>query len=231
MIYLDNAATTLRKPPQVIDAVARAMGSFGNSARGTHEGALTASRTIYNTRCKLAALFGCPRPDHVVFTANSTEALNIAINGLVRAGDHVLSTDLEHNSVLRPLYRLRDERGVALDFVPADRQGRIDYTDLERLLRHTLKIRPAEEAAALRRRAEPGRVAADEPAVGAVRCTVLPARLLHCRPERHNLAMGRRSVVADDGIERLPARLPRGKHRCNARKAHTGSSWLKIVIF
>ena len=60
---------------------------------------------------------------------------DIAINGLVRAGDHVLSTDLEHNSVLRPLYRLRDERGVALDFVPADRQGRIDYTDLERLLR------------------------------------------------------------------------------------------------
>ena len=135
MIYLDNAATTLRKPPQVIDAVARAMGSFGNSARGTHEGALTASRTIYNTRCKLAALFGCPRPDHVAFTANSTEALNIAIHGLVRAGDHVLSTDLEHNSVLRPLYRLRDERGVALDFVPADRQGRIDYADLERLLR------------------------------------------------------------------------------------------------
>ena len=135
MIYLDNAATTLRKPPQVIDAVARAMGSFGNSARGTHEGALTASRTIYNTRCKLAALFGCPRPDHVAFTANSTEALNIAINGLVRPGDHVLSTDLEHNSVLRPLYRLRDERGVALDFVPADRQGRIDYADLERLLR------------------------------------------------------------------------------------------------
>ena len=135
MIYLDNAATTLRKPPQVIDAVARAMGSFGNSARGTHEGALTASRTIYNTRCKLAALFGCPRPDHVAFTANSTEALNITINGLVRPGDHVLSTDLEHNSVLRPLYRLRDERGVALDFVPADRQGRIDYADLERLLR------------------------------------------------------------------------------------------------
>lgn len=135
MIYLDNAATTLRKPPQVIDAVVRAMGSFGNSARGTHEGALTASRTIYNTRCKLAALFGCPRPDHVAFTANSTEALNIAINGLVRPGDHVLSTDLEHNSVLRPLYRLRDERGVALDFVPADRQGRIDYADLERLLR------------------------------------------------------------------------------------------------
>lgn len=134
MIYLDNAATTVRKPPQVIDAVVRAMGSFGNSARGTHEGALTASRTIYDTRCKIAALFGCPRADHVAFTANSTEALNIAISGLIRAGDRVLSTDLEHNSVLRPLYRLRDERGVALDFVPADRQGSIDYADFERLL-------------------------------------------------------------------------------------------------
>ena len=135
MIYLDNAATTLRRPPEVVDAVVRAMTSFGNCARGTHEGALAAARTIYDARCKAAALFGCPRADHVAFTANSTEALNIAINGLIRAGDHVISTDLEHNSVLRPLYRLRDERGVSLDFVPADRQGRIDYADFERLLR------------------------------------------------------------------------------------------------
>lgn len=135
MIYFDNAATTLRKPPQVVEAVVRAMGSMGNSARGVHEGALTASRTIFEARAAAAALFGCPRADHVVFTANSTEALNIAISGLVRAGDHVISTDLEHNSVLRPLYRLRDERDVAVDFVPADRQGRIDYADFERLLR------------------------------------------------------------------------------------------------
>ena len=135
MIYLDNAATTIRKPPQVVDAVVRAMSSFGNSARGTHEGALTASRTIYDARCKAAALFGCPRADHVAFTANSTEALNIAINGLIRAGDHVISTDLEHNSVLRPLYRLREERDVSLDFVPADPHGNLDYADFERLLR------------------------------------------------------------------------------------------------
>lgn len=135
MIYFDNAATTLRKPPQVVEAVVRAMGSMGNSARGVHEGALTASRTIFEARAAAAALFGCPRADHVVFTANSTEALNIAISGLVRAGNHVISTDLEHNSVLRPLYRLRDERDVAVDFVPADRQGRIDYADFERLLR------------------------------------------------------------------------------------------------
>lgn len=135
MIYLDNAATTLRKPPQVIDAVVAAMGSFGNSARGTHEEALAASRVIYDTRCKLAALFGCKRPDHVAFTCNSTEALNIAIHGCIHAGEHVISTDLEHNSVLRPLYRLERENNVKLSFVPADRQGDIDYADFERLLR------------------------------------------------------------------------------------------------
>lgn len=135
MIYLDNAATTLRKPPQVIDAVASAMGSFGNSARGTHEEALAASRVIYDTRCKLATLFHCKRPDHVAFTCNSTEALNIAIHGCIRSGDHVISTDLEHNSVLRPLYRLEREKGVSLSFVPADRQGNIDYADFEKLLR------------------------------------------------------------------------------------------------
>ncbi len=135
MIYLDNAATTLRKPPQVIDAVVQAMGSFGNSARGTHEEALAASRVIYDTRCKLAALFGCKRPDHVAFACNSTEALNIAIHGCIRSGDHVISTDLEHNSVLRPLYRLEAEKNVELSFVGADRQGNIDYADFERLLR------------------------------------------------------------------------------------------------
>ena len=134
MIYLDNAATTLRKPPQVIRAVADAMSSFGNSARGTHEEALAASRVIYDTRCRLAALFGCARPDHVVFTCNSTEALNIAISGAITGG-HVISTDLEHNSVLRPLYRLRDECGVSLDFVPADKRGEIDYGGFARLLR------------------------------------------------------------------------------------------------
>ncbi len=128
MIYLDNAATTLRKPPQVIEAVIAAMNSMGNSARGTHACALTAARTVFGAREKLAALFHC-KSDHVIFSANSTAALNIAINGLFDSGDHVLSTDLEHNSVLRPLYRLEAERGVALSFVGADRQGRVDYAE------------------------------------------------------------------------------------------------------
>lgn len=135
MIYLDNAATTLHKPPQVARAVVQAMDTMGNAARGAHDGALEASRTVYGTREKLARLFACQRADHIVFTANSTEALNIAINGLLHRGDHVISTDCEHNSVLRPLYRLEEERGVALSFVPADRKGLVDYADFERLMR------------------------------------------------------------------------------------------------
>lgn len=134
MIYLDNAATTRTKPPAVARAVLEALSSYGNCGRGAHQGALSAARTIYGTREKLAALLGCPRADHVCFTQNSTQALNIAIGGLLGPGDHILSTDLEHNSVLRPLYRLR-EAGAAVDFVPADRRGRLDYGAFQRLLR------------------------------------------------------------------------------------------------
>ncbi|MBQ5951633.1 MAG: aminotransferase class V-fold PLP-dependent enzyme [Lachnospiraceae bacterium] len=135
MIYLDNAATTMHKPQAVIDAVAAAMSTFGNASRGAHEGALTTSRVIYRTRAKLAAFFGCPKSEQVIFTCNATEALNIALTGLFHAGDHVISTELEHNSVLRPLYRIREEQGVSLDFVPADKKGCVDYADFERLIR------------------------------------------------------------------------------------------------
>ena len=140
MIYLDNAATTRTKPPAVARAVLEALSSYGNCGRGAHEGALSAARAIYETREKIAALLGCPRVDHVCFTQNSTQALNIAVSGLLGPGDHVISTDLEHNSVLRPLYRLRD-RGMGLDFLPADRRGRLDYDGLEGLLRpHTKAV-------------------------------------------------------------------------------------------
>lgn len=134
MIYLDNAATTLHKPQSVIDAVVAAMQSMGNCARGTHEGSMIAARSIFETREKLARLFGCPRAEHMVFTANSTEALNLSIAGLFDSGDHIISTDLEHNSVLRPLYRL-ETLGAAVSFVPADSKGRIDYEDFIRLIR------------------------------------------------------------------------------------------------
>lgn len=134
MIYLDNAATTLHKPPQVAQAVFLAMHTMGNCARGTHKEALDAARGVYAAREKLAALFGCPRADHVIFTCNATEALNIALNGLFAPGDHVITTDLEHNSVLRPLYRLEAEGKISLSFVPANAHGCIAYEDFERLM-------------------------------------------------------------------------------------------------
>lgn len=139
MIYLDNAATTLQKPPCVIDAVVQAMTTMGNAARGAHGGALSASRMIYGTRCKIAKFFGCSLPENVIFTANSTEALNIALNGIFVPGDHVITTDLEHNSVLRPLYRLEDQGMISLSFVPADRKGRPDFEAFESLIRENTR--------------------------------------------------------------------------------------------
>ncbi len=138
MIYLDHAATTLHKPSGVIAAVVNAMQTAGNPARGAHGAALQAAGTVYDTRKKLAALFGCPRADHVAFTPNATGALNIAIYGLLGPGDHAITTDLEHNSVLRPLYDL-EERGLELDFVPADRKGQVNYGDFEALIRPNTK--------------------------------------------------------------------------------------------
>lgn len=138
MIYLDHAATSFPKPGMVIDAVVHAMQTAGNSARGTYPSALDASRILYNTREKLSLLFGCKRPDHVIFAPSSTVALNMAINGLFSPGDHVITTDLEHNSVLRPLYRM-ESLGMELDFVPADRAGSPNYDAFERLIRSNTK--------------------------------------------------------------------------------------------
>lgn len=134
MIYLDNAATTISKPQAVIDAVAQAMCSLGNAGRGATSGALDAARTIHACRAKLARLLGCPRADHVCFTPNSTVALNTAINGVVHPGDHVVTTVLEHNSVLRPLNRLAAEQGVTVEHAGCDASGVLDYDELERLV-------------------------------------------------------------------------------------------------
>lgn len=134
MIYLDNAATTMHKPQTVIDAVTQAMCSLGNAGRGATSGALDAARTIHGCRAKLARLLGCPRADHVCFTPNSTAALNTVINGVVRPDDRVVTTVLEHNSVLRPLNRLAVEQGVTVEHADCDANGVLDYDELEQLV-------------------------------------------------------------------------------------------------
>ena len=143
MIYLDNGATTLRKPECVKEALLEAMASMGNSGRGVHDASLYAGRTIYRARESLAELLGAAAPEQVVFTANATESLNLVLGGLFGPGDHVITTVCEHNSVLRPLYRLQ---GVELSVLPVkaeageERQaGILAYDELESLLRPNTK--------------------------------------------------------------------------------------------
>jgi len=138
MIYMDNAATTMHKPPEVIDAVVKAMESLGNAGRGAHEASLDASRIIYGTREKLSDLFGAGNPKQIVMTMNSTESLNIAIKGLLEPGDHVVSTMLEHNSVLRPLYEM-EARGVELTIIKSDKAGNLRYEDIETAIKGNTK--------------------------------------------------------------------------------------------
>lgn len=133
MIYLDNAATTYRKPQAVIDAVCAALNGMGNAGRGAHKAALDASRLAYETRCMLSDLFGGYGAENVAFTSNSTESLNTAISGLFGPGDHVITTALEHNSVLRPLYRLEGV-GMELTILNANSDGYIDYDYFEKAI-------------------------------------------------------------------------------------------------
>lgn len=134
MIYLDNAATTLHKPLQVEQAMLDALRTAGNPGRGAHEPTLHASRLVYAARCAVAKLLNAPDPSCIAFTSNATQALNTALGGLFRPGDHIITTVCEHNSVLRPLYRLR-ENGMSLSFTTADEKGRLQYDQWEGFLR------------------------------------------------------------------------------------------------
>ncbi|HJC34532.1 MAG TPA: aminotransferase class V-fold PLP-dependent enzyme [Candidatus Mediterraneibacter faecipullorum] len=138
MIYMDNAATTLHKPDAVKAAVLAAFDTMGNAGRGASEPALDASRVIYGAREKLAYFFNAESASRIVFTANSTESLNIAIKGLFCPGDHVITTVLEHNSVLRPLYECQ-ERGVELSILGCDEKGNISYKDMEGAVKENTK--------------------------------------------------------------------------------------------
>lgn len=134
MIYLDNAATTLQKPPEVGQAMLAALQTAGNPGRGAHEPTLHAARLVYGAREALAELFHAESPACIAFAANATQALNTALCGLLAPGDHVLTTVCEHNSVLRPLYSLRGQ-GVQVDFVGVDAQGNLRCEQFAQRLR------------------------------------------------------------------------------------------------
>ena len=134
VIYLDNAATTLKKPDGVARAVADAIGSFGGPGRGSHAAAFAASMAVFEARSAVAGLLGAQDASRVSFTMNATMALNIALAGLLPDGGRAVTTAASHNSVLRPLYALQ-RQGMGLSFLPADGNGRLDYDALEGLFR------------------------------------------------------------------------------------------------
>jgi cysteine desulfurase family protein len=130
LIYLDNAASTWPKPPGVSDAVKKAIDEFGaNPGRGGHQLAVKAAQTIEETREKLARLFGVRDPNHLLFCQNTTHALNMAIKGILKPGDHVIITAWEHNAVARPVYWLEKEAKVEVTVVDG-KDERADWTSL-----------------------------------------------------------------------------------------------------
>ena len=131
MIYLDNAATTFPKPRQMMKTMVEEYVRMGVSpGRGSYDAAEEASRRVNETRGKVARFFGAPDDQRVIFTANATDSLNVAIQGMLSPGDHVVSTRLEHNSVLRPLHHLALQGRISYDLIPFDGNGFVDPEDI-----------------------------------------------------------------------------------------------------
>lgn len=140
LVYFDNAATSFPKPKVVYDAIMTAMMEYGaNPGRSGHKLALKSSREIYETRELLAKLFNIKDPLNIVLTFNCTESLNLGIKGLLKAGDHVITSSMEHNSVLRPLKYL-EKFGVDTTIVQCDSQGRIRVSDIEDSIKPNTKL-------------------------------------------------------------------------------------------
>ena len=134
--YLDHGATSFPKPEcvyQVIESFMRECG--GSPGRGSHRKAREADAVVLETRRALAGLLGVTNPERIVLTGNATESLNLAILGIVKPGDHVVLTDLEHNAVARPLWRLRDTLGVRISVVESSAEGFIDPAAVARAIK------------------------------------------------------------------------------------------------
>ncbi len=133
MIYLDNAATSFPKPPETIEHLNKFVSHVGgNPGRSGHTLSLEAARIIFETREKLTSFIGMKNSERLLFTQNGTESLNMALLGLLGPGDHVVTTSMEHNSVMRPLEFLRQTRGITYDSVPCSTEGFVDLAQLGR---------------------------------------------------------------------------------------------------
>ena len=140
MIYFDNAATSFPKPNRVYDSIIGAMKEYGaNPGRSGHKLALKLGREMFETRELIAKLFNIDSPMNIIFTFNCTESLNLGIKGILKRGDHVITTSMEHNSVLRPLMALKKE-GIETTIVKGDLMGRIDPRDIEENIKKNTKL-------------------------------------------------------------------------------------------
>ncbi len=138
MIYFDSAATSYQRPKEVGRAVANAINTMGNGYRGTHGASLNTARMIHETRELISEMFNAGGADRVAFTQNATAGLNMAIKGVLESGDHAITSVLDHNSVLRPLYEM-DERGVELSITGCDKNGCLLYDELEATVKRNTK--------------------------------------------------------------------------------------------
>ena len=141
MIYFDNACTSFPKPPAVVDAIRDCLLNTGSSpGRSGHRLALEASRLVFEARENLSRLFNISRSERIVLTYNATEALNLAIMGLLAEGDHVITPSMEHNSVMRPLKYLLGKGVIELTIVPCSAEGHIDLDALKRSIRENTRL-------------------------------------------------------------------------------------------
>ena len=141
IVYLDNAATTFPKPREVLQQALDAYARFGvNPGRSGYDLCLVAGELVYETRKALATFFGGDKPERLAFAANASDALNLAIQGLLASGDHAITTTVEHNSVIRPLNHLKRDRGVAVDFVPFEAGGLVDPDEIAARFRPNTKV-------------------------------------------------------------------------------------------
>src|SRR5262245_5906294 len=139
-IYFDNAATSWPKPPEVFAAIGECLGEAGgNPGRSGHRQSIAAARVVEETRELLADVLDAGDPSQIVFTQNATHALNVALYGLLRPGDHVVTTSVEHNSVMRPLRHL-ETRGVELTVIPCGQDGTLAVDDVRRALRSGTRL-------------------------------------------------------------------------------------------
>jgi cysteine desulfurase family protein len=140
MIYLDNAATSWPKPPQVKEAMVKFMEEVGaNPGRSGHLLSIEAARILYETREALVTLFHVKDPSRIVFTLNATESLNLALKGLLKPGDHIITSSMEHNSVMRPLRDL-EKKGIALSVLPCSKEGVLDPQEVEKQIRSNTRM-------------------------------------------------------------------------------------------